>query len=94
MTPAAIPTNAHSSTTSRAQFTQPCHALCGDRTAIRANPRTRAFARSSGLPARSVPEISRFLGIVIRMHHREQGPAHFHAWCSRREAVSSGEPLE
>lgn len=26
-----------------------------------------------------VPEISRFLGIVIAMYHREHGPAHFHA---------------
>lgn len=26
-----------------------------------------------------MPEISRFLGIVIYMYHREHGPAHFHA---------------
>ncbi len=26
-----------------------------------------------------MPEISRFLGIVIRMYFREHGPAHFHA---------------
>jgi hypothetical protein len=26
-----------------------------------------------------VPEISRFLGIVIRMYIREHSPAHFHA---------------
>ena len=26
-----------------------------------------------------MPEISRFLGIVIRMHIREHAPAHFHA---------------
>ena len=26
-----------------------------------------------------MPEISRFLGIVVRMYHREHGPAHFHA---------------
>jgi hypothetical protein len=26
-----------------------------------------------------VPEISRFLGIVIRMYYREHPPAHFHA---------------
>jgi len=27
-----------------------------------------------------MPEISRFLGIIIRMFHRgEHGPAHFHA---------------
>jgi hypothetical protein len=26
-----------------------------------------------------VPEISRFFGIVIRMHWREHGPPHFHA---------------
>jgi hypothetical protein len=26
-----------------------------------------------------MPEISRFLGIVIAMYYREHGPAHFHA---------------
>ena len=26
-----------------------------------------------------MPEISRFLGIVIRMHYLEHGPPHFHA---------------
>jgi hypothetical protein len=26
-----------------------------------------------------MPEISRFLGIVIRMHYRNHAPAHFHA---------------
>ena len=26
-----------------------------------------------------LPEISRFLGIVIRMYYREHGPPHFHA---------------
>lgn len=26
-----------------------------------------------------MPEISRFLGIVIRMHYRDHLPAHFHA---------------
>jgi hypothetical protein len=28
---------------------------------------------------RVVPEISRFLGIVVKMYHREHGPPHFHA---------------
>lgn len=27
-----------------------------------------------------MPEISRFLGIVIAMFHREHNPAHFHAY--------------
>ena len=27
-----------------------------------------------------MPEISRFLGIVIAMFHREHGPPHFHAY--------------
>jgi hypothetical protein len=27
-----------------------------------------------------VPEISRFLGIVIAMFYREHGPSHFHAF--------------
>jgi hypothetical protein len=33
------------------------------------------------LPLRGieVPEISRFLGIVIRMYYREHAPPHFHA---------------
>jgi hypothetical protein len=26
-----------------------------------------------------VPEISRFLGIVVRMHYRDHAPPHFHA---------------
>ena len=26
-----------------------------------------------------MPEISRFLGIVIRMYYRDHGPSHFHA---------------
>jgi hypothetical protein len=26
-----------------------------------------------------VPEVSRFLGIVIAMFHREHGPPHYHA---------------
>jgi hypothetical protein len=26
-----------------------------------------------------VPEISRFLGIVVRMYHRDHAPPHFHA---------------
>ena len=26
-----------------------------------------------------MPELSRFYGIVIRMHFREHGPPHFHA---------------
>lgn len=27
-----------------------------------------------------MPEISRFLGIVVTMFHREHGPPHFHAY--------------
>lgn len=27
-----------------------------------------------------MPELSRFLGIVIAMYYREHGPAHFHAY--------------
>ena len=26
-----------------------------------------------------MPEISRFLGIIIRMHYKDHAPAHFHA---------------
>jgi hypothetical protein len=32
-----------------------------------------------------LPEISRFLGIVIAMLHREHGPAHFHARYGEQE---------
>lgn len=28
---------------------------------------------------RDVPEISRFLGVVIAMYYRDHGPPHFHA---------------
>jgi hypothetical protein len=28
---------------------------------------------------RSVPEVSRFLGIVIRVYYRDHAPSHFHA---------------
>jgi hypothetical protein len=28
-----------------------------------------------------MPELSRFLGIVIAMYYRDHGPPHFHAYC-------------
>ena len=34
-----------------------------------------------------MPEISRFLGIVIRMHYREHAPPHFHASYGDYEVV-------
>ena len=34
-----------------------------------------------------MPEISRFLGIVIAMFHREHGPPHFHAKYGEYEAT-------
>lgn len=34
-----------------------------------------------------MPEISRFLGIVIAMFHREHGPGHFHAYYGSFEIV-------
>lgn len=34
-----------------------------------------------------MPEISRFLGIVIGMFYREHGPAHFHAVYGEHEAT-------
>ena len=37
-------------------------------------------------PAVQMPEISRFLGIVIQMYYREHGPPHFHAAYGRAEA--------
>jgi hypothetical protein len=41
-----------------------------------------------------VPELSRFLGIVIAMYYRDHGPPHFHAICGDHEAtveIASGE---
>ena len=35
----------------------------------------------------NVPEISRFLGIVIGMFYNEHGPAHFHAVYGEHEAT-------
>lgn len=32
-----------------------------------------------------MPEISRFLGVVIRMYYRDHAPAHFHAEYGDRE---------
>jgi hypothetical protein len=32
-----------------------------------------------------MPELSRFLGIVIAMYYRDHGPAHFHAYYSEFE---------
>jgi len=34
-----------------------------------------------------VPELSRFLGIVIAMYYREHGPPHFHAVYGEYEAT-------
>jgi len=34
-----------------------------------------------------VPEISRFLGIVIAMYYRDHAPAHFHAFYGEFEAT-------
>jgi len=36
-----------------------------------------------------VPEVSRFLGIVIAMYYREHGPPHFHAKYEHQRAAFS-----
>jgi hypothetical protein len=36
-----------------------------------------------------MPEISRFLGIVITMHYRDHNPPHFHAWYGDHSAQFS-----
>ncbi len=36
---------------------------------------------------RAVPEISRFLGIVITMYYRDHAPPHFHAIYGEHEAT-------
>jgi len=34
-----------------------------------------------------MPEISRFLGVLIRMYYNEHGPPHFHAVYSEHEVI-------
>ena len=41
-----------------------------------------------------MPEVSRFFGIVIAMHHNDHAPPHFHARYAGRKAVVSIEPPE
>ncbi len=41
-----------------------------------------------------MPEISRFLGIIIRMYASEHNPPHFHAVYNDCEAQFSIDPLE
>jgi hypothetical protein len=36
-----------------------------------------------------MPEISRFLGIVIRMYYRDHAPPHFHAEYAEHEKLAS-----
>lgn len=40
-----------------------------------------------------MPEISRFLGIVIAMYHRDHAPAHFHAKYGGQRAAFSIDDL-
>ena len=40
-----------------------------------------------------MPEISRFLGIVIKMYHDDHEPPHFHAWYSGEKAQIEIETL-
>ena len=41
-----------------------------------------------------MPEISRFLGIIIRMFYNEHNPPHFHAYYNDFKAEISIETLE
>jgi hypothetical protein len=41
-----------------------------------------------------VPEISRFLGIVIAMYHNDHSPPHFHVRYGSHKAKSSIDPLQ
>jgi hypothetical protein len=41
-----------------------------------------------------MPTISTFLGIVIRMYHRDHAPPHFHAFYQEHEAKIDIETLE
>jgi len=42
-------------------------------------PADFAFEVASRFNLRAMPEISRFLGVIIRMHFRDHPPGHFHA---------------
>jgi uncharacterized protein DUF4160 len=44
-------------------------------------------------PGHNVPEISRFLGIVIGMFYREHGQPHFHAVYGEHEASIEIDPV-
>lgn len=44
------------------------------------------------LPWRTMPEISRFFGIVISMYHGDHPPPHFHATHAEHEAVIGIDP--
>lgn len=41
-----------------------------------------------------MPEISRFLGIVISMYFNDHNPPHFHVFYERHEAIIKVETLE
>lgn len=41
-----------------------------------------------------MPEISRFMGIIIRMYLGDHNPPHFHAFYNDSKALFSIEPLE
>jgi hypothetical protein len=41
-----------------------------------------------------MPTISAFLGVVIRMYHRDHAPAHFHAFYQEHEAKIDIEALQ
>jgi hypothetical protein len=47
------------------------------------------FGASGNEGVNGMPEISRFLGIIIRMFYREHAPPHFHAKYGDFEAVVS-----
>jgi hypothetical protein len=59
----------------------------------------RADAASGAVAAEGVkskegmPEVTRFFGIVIRMHSRDHSPAHFHAEYGEYEALVEIETL-
>lgn len=41
-----------------------------------------------------MPEISRFMGIIIRMYLQDHNPPHFHAFYNDSKALFSIDPLE
>ena len=59
-------------------------------------PSTAKQRRDFGILRLEMPELCRFLGIIIAMYHREHGVAHFHVTYGEHDAtidIETGEVL-